>query len=157
MSTTTSDIAAGEWKNIQTTAHLKGRRRDPKYFPAIGETCRMSGPNCDDAEGYTWSEVKVLWSDDLFVVTRHKDCWPNVTKHELALFEPAACPLMIEARNGVASWLEVNPDKQAKGRWTPDMARSGQMDNDPSVSQYLAAIKRGMEIARAAPSQIEEG
>jgi len=83
----------GEWKKITIAAHLKGRRRDPKYFPAAGEICLFSGPNCDDANGYTWIEVEVLWTDELFVVTRHKDCWPEITKHELALFEPKPDPL----------------------------------------------------------------
>lgn len=84
---------AGEWREVEQPAdriNLKGLRRSPKYYPAIGETCRMSGPNCDDADGYTWASVEVLWRDDLFVVTRVPDCWPTVTKLELALFQPAA-------------------------------------------------------------------
>lgn len=86
-------MVAGDWREVTQPANrtsLKGLRRSPKYYPAIGETCRMSGPNCDDAEGYTWLDVEVLWRDDLFIVTRVPGCWPTVTKLELALFEPLA-------------------------------------------------------------------
>lgn len=78
----------GEWRDIIQNSYLKGYRRNPKYFPVIGETCRMSGPNADDADGFTWLTVEVLWRDDLFIVTRKEGCWPTVTKLELALFEP---------------------------------------------------------------------
>ena len=80
----------GEWREIEQETLRKGLRRSPKYYPAIGETCRMSGPNCDDADAYTWSEVDVLWRDNLFIVTRIAKCWPTTTKLELALFEPIA-------------------------------------------------------------------
>ena len=79
-------------RDIEIKPLLKGMRRSPKYYPSIGETCRMSGPNCDDANGYTWSEVEILWTDGFFIVTRFKDCWPTVTKLELALFEALSKP-----------------------------------------------------------------
>ncbi len=78
----------GEWREIEPQMLLKGLRRSPKYYPAIGETCRVSGPNCDDADGYTWLDQEVLWRDELFIVTRTPGCWPTITKLELALFEP---------------------------------------------------------------------
>ena len=95
LSDTTPDSAVsgsaevGEWRSVEQEALRKGLRRSPKYYPTIGEWCRMSGPNCDDADGFTWADVEVLWCDDLFVVTRVPGCWPTVTKLELALFEPA--------------------------------------------------------------------
>ena len=52
------------------------------YRPDAGTTCQMSGPNCDNDDGYTYIEVEILWKDDLFVVYRHKDCWPVVNKWE---------------------------------------------------------------------------
>lgn len=90
---TTAPKPQGEWKYISAQAHLKGLRRDPKYYPAIGEVCQMSGPNCDDDTGYTWLTVEVLWRDDLFIVTRVKDCWPRVYKLDLVLFEPTPDPI----------------------------------------------------------------
>jgi len=78
----------GEWREVEQNMMLKGLRRSPKYYPVIGEVCRVSGPNCDDADGYTWLEKEVLWRDELFIVTRSKGCWPTITKLELALFEP---------------------------------------------------------------------
>tara|TARA_R110000868_G_scaffold118062_13_gene313367 strand:+ start:2986 stop:3555 length:570 start_codon:yes stop_codon:yes gene_type:complete len=84
--------AEGEARDIEINPMLKGMRRSPKYYPAIGETCRMSGPNCDDENGYTWVEVNVLWTDDFFIVTRVSNCWPTVTKLELALFEAILQP-----------------------------------------------------------------
>lgn len=56
-------------------------------------------------------------------------------------------PLLIEAREIVASWLEAHPDKQTK-KWTPGAFRDGTNDNDLSVQQALAAIKRGIEIGK---------
>ena len=52
------------------------------YRPEIGERCLMSGPNCDDENGYTYTEVEILWKDDLFVVFRTPRCWPTVYKWE---------------------------------------------------------------------------
>lgn len=137
----------GEWKNISYAAHLKGRRRNPKYYPAIGQTCRMSGPNCEDADGYTWSEVEVLWSDEQFVVTRTPGCWPTVTKHELALFEPLDHHLVVEAR-------EIAADAMAKtfkdvGADTLGRIRSGEDDNYACVAAALIALRRGIEIGSA--------
>lgn len=83
-----SPLARGSWRHIETNIRLKGQRISPKYYPAIGEVCRMSGPNCDNADGYTWAEVEVLWTDDFFIVTRTPGCWPTITKLELVRFEP---------------------------------------------------------------------
>lgn len=80
----------GEWRDISgsPTPALKGYRRTPKYYPAIGETILFSGPNCDDENGFTWIEVNVVWADDIFIVTKKDGCWPTVTKHDLALCKP---------------------------------------------------------------------
>lgn len=60
--------------------HRKGNGNE--YFPKAGEKCLFSGPNCDDADGYTFIEVEVLWTDDIFIITRVRDCWPTVNKWE---------------------------------------------------------------------------
>lgn len=52
------------------------------YRPDVGTTCLLSGPNCDNDDGYTYIEVEILWKDDLFVAYRHKGCWPVVNKWE---------------------------------------------------------------------------
>lgn len=67
-----------------------------------------------------------------------------IAEHE----EPPVDPLLIEAREIVAAWLEAHPDKQARGKWTPEMTRSGKLDDDASVVQALTALKRGIEIGK---------
>lgn len=52
------------------------------HRPSAGTTCRISGPNCDNDEGYTYIEAEVLWADELFVVYRAPGCWPVVNKWE---------------------------------------------------------------------------
>lgn len=134
---------AGEWRPIEQNTQLKGLRRDPKYYPAIGETCRESGPNCDDADGYTWGEVEVLWRDDLFIVTHTPGCWPTVTKLELALFEPLA-PVdadLLEARRLCAAQPGLSaPQSHA--------FRDGNWDAGGQVDLALAALRRGRELER---------
>jgi len=66
----------------------KGLRVQPKYIPEVGEVCRVSGPNCDDDKGYTWTEMTVLWIDDTFVLYRKDGCWPVLNKLDHVLFEP---------------------------------------------------------------------
>lgn len=87
-----SRIRAGEqgghWREIETNFQIKGRRRSPAYFPATGEECEVSGPNCDDAAGYTWMTATVLWQDELFVLYGRPGFWPNLHKHEHVLFRP---------------------------------------------------------------------
>lgn len=52
------------------------------YRPEIGESCLISGPNCDDENGYTYREMEILWKDGLFVACRVTGCWPVVYKWE---------------------------------------------------------------------------
>ncbi len=76
------------WREIEMDFQLKGRRRTPAYFPATGEVCEVSGPNCDDADGYTWMTMTVLWQNDIFVLYGQPGFWPNLHKHEHVLFRP---------------------------------------------------------------------
>lgn len=55
---------------------------DCTFRPVPGTTCLVSGPNCDDDNGYTYGPVEILWADDLFVVYRVPGCWPVVNKWE---------------------------------------------------------------------------
>lgn len=52
------------------------------YRPEVGWRCLVSGPNCDDSNGYTYAEMEVLWKDDTFVAVRSHGCWPVVYKWE---------------------------------------------------------------------------
>lgn len=142
-----ADGHSGEWKSIGQNAMLKGLRRSPKYYPAIGEICRVSGPNCDNADGFTWSIVQVLWRDDLFIVTRSDGCWPTVTKLELALFEPIPDPLLIEAREMVAV---ENHDQWTDSSWHMTEAeelRAGNRDYTLVMKAAYLGIRRGLELA----------
>ena len=57
-------------------------------------------------------------------------------------------PLLIEAREIVAVWLENNPNKAFRDKWTPENTRKGKLDDDATVAQALAALKRGIELAK---------
>lgn len=52
------------------------------YRPEAGTRCLFSAPHMDDENGYVYHEVAILWSDDVFVVTRLRDCWPTIHKWE---------------------------------------------------------------------------
>ena len=59
------------------------------YRPAPGTVCLISPPNSDDGHGnYTFGELEVLWTDATFIVYRHKDCWPCVSKWEHVICKP---------------------------------------------------------------------
>lgn len=72
------------------TAKQKGLRVEPKYRPQVGERCLVSGPNCDDAGGYTWGETTLLWSNDTFVLYSNESFWPELHKWDHVLFKPRA-------------------------------------------------------------------
>lgn len=83
-------VTDGDWRQVEINHLLKGRRKTPAYFPATGEVCEVSGPNCDDANGYTWMTMTVLWQNDIFVLYGQSGFWPNLHKHEHVLFRPAS-------------------------------------------------------------------
>lgn len=60
------------------------------YRPKAGETALISGPHCDDENGYTYAEMEVLWTDALFCIARTPGCWPCVWKWEHIRSKPLA-------------------------------------------------------------------
>lgn len=72
---------------IEMLSYRKGEPGNG-YRPDAGTRCLMSGPNCDNAEGYTFIVADILWRDDLFVVYRKEGCWPVVNKWEHVLAKP---------------------------------------------------------------------
>lgn len=65
---------------VTMMAHRKGNGN--AFFPKAGQKCLFSGPHMDDAGGYTYVLVEVLWTDDTFIITRVPGCWPTVAKWE---------------------------------------------------------------------------
>lgn len=72
------------------TQKPKGLRIDPRYMPRVGETCLVSGPHCDDGNGYAWGKTTVLWLDETFVLYGNKGFWPSLYKLDHVLFKPMA-------------------------------------------------------------------
>ena len=72
---------------VQMLSHLKGNPGNG-FRPEVGSTCLLTGPNCDNYNGYVFTTVEILWCDDLFVVYRSPDCWPVVNKWDHVLAKP---------------------------------------------------------------------
>lgn len=79
--------------------------------------------------------------------------WVTGAGHEESLIEAARLartgwtpvdPLLIEAREIVAKWIDANPNKL---KMLASGVRYGAFDADPSVEQALAALRRGKELA----------
>lgn len=66
--------------------HTKGA--NSAYRPAIGETCLVSGPNCDDANGYVFAEMDILWASEIFVLYGRAGYWPNLNRWEHVWCKP---------------------------------------------------------------------
>lgn len=58
----------------------RGKGAESTYRPPAGTICLVSGPNCDGDQGYVYGKMTILWCDDLFVLYRADDCWPNLNK-----------------------------------------------------------------------------
>lgn len=58
------------------------------YIPSAGDTCLISGPNCDDRKGYVYSKMEVLWIDDTFILYRSPGCWPVLEKIKHVAIKP---------------------------------------------------------------------
>lgn len=67
--------------------HMKGSPGNG-YRPKAGTACMMSGPNCDNLDGYVFLEVEILWEDETFVLYRKSGCWPCLNKWDHVLAEP---------------------------------------------------------------------
>ena len=72
---------------VEMLSHLKGNPGNG-YRPGAGTACLMSGPNCDNENGYTYTEVEILWRDEVFVVYRKTGCWPVVNKWDHVFAKP---------------------------------------------------------------------
>ena len=53
-----------------------------KYSPKIGEYCSISAEHCDDINGYVFSNYKILWQDDTFILYGNDNCYPNLSRRE---------------------------------------------------------------------------
>ena len=60
------------------------------YRPKVGETCLISGPNCDDGNRYIFAEMAVLWCDETFILYGAPGFWPNLARWEHIICKPRA-------------------------------------------------------------------
>lgn len=65
---------------IEVLSYRKGAACS--YRPTPGAVCEISGPNCDNDQGYVYQQGEVLWTDATFIVWRVPGCWPIVNKWE---------------------------------------------------------------------------
>lgn len=79
----------GEYRGVEFNQALKGCRQVNAYYPAANEVCEVSGPNCDDENGYTWAETTLLWSNDIFVLYGSEGYWPTLHRRTHVIFRPA--------------------------------------------------------------------
>lgn len=59
------------------------------YRPKAGETALISGPHFDNENGYTYTQMEVLWTDALFCIARTPGYWPCVWKWDHIRSKPA--------------------------------------------------------------------
>jgi hypothetical protein len=52
------------------------------YEGSTNEVVLISGPNCDNEQGYVYGEYKILWQDDIFILYGSEGNWPNLNKKE---------------------------------------------------------------------------
>lgn len=50
------------------------------YKPKVGESVLISSPNEGNENGYMYTEHKVLWLNDTFILYGIDGCWPNLHK-----------------------------------------------------------------------------
>lgn len=66
----------------------RGKGASSDYRPPAGTTCLVSGPHCDDSEGYVFTEMTILWCNEIFVLYGKDGCWPNLHKWDHVLCKP---------------------------------------------------------------------
>lgn len=52
------------------------------YKGETGELVLISGPNCDNEQGYVYGEYTILWQDKNFILYGSEGNWPNLNKKE---------------------------------------------------------------------------
>lgn len=72
---------------IAMLSHMKGNPGNG-YRPESGTVCLVSGPNCDNEDGYTYMEMTILWCNETFVLYGKDGCWPNLNKWDHILCQP---------------------------------------------------------------------
>lgn len=68
-------------------AYLKGKATE-LFRPTPGTLCLISGPNCDDENGYVYGEFTILWCNDIFVLYGNDGKWPNLEKWDHISVKP---------------------------------------------------------------------
>lgn len=81
-------------------------------------------------------------------VIYHRDAERRVARYIMAHEEPPTDPLLLEAREIIAKWYECDSGLGAPiycAAW-----RGGQLDGLTAMKWVMAALRRGMEMAREA-------
>ena len=66
---------------------MKGKNNT--YRPEVGEIFEISGPNCEDENGYFFSETTLLWKNEKFCLYGDNVCYPNLQRWEHIIAKPA--------------------------------------------------------------------
>jgi hypothetical protein len=67
-----------------------GKGVDSTFRPDAGTKCLISGPNCDDIDGYTFEEYDILWRNETFLLYGIEGCWPNLHKWDYVIARPVS-------------------------------------------------------------------
>jgi hypothetical protein len=80
----------------------RGKGANSEYRPDAEVVCMVSGPNCDDDNGFVFTEMTILWRNDVFVLYGTDGCWPNLNRWEHVICRPlkAAAEKVKEERAG---------------------------------------------------------
>lgn len=108
------------------------------FRPEAGTVCLVSGPNCDDADGYTWLQMTILWRNDIFVLYGKDGFWPVLQKWDLIL----AKPLPVAPKE---MWLTINSDGKvfATSDHLPTWEKSGVKHVRYVPAEYDVEVSNG--------------
>jgi hypothetical protein len=93
----------------------KGKGANSTFRPEAGTVCLVSGPNCDDENGFVFSEMTILWRNDIFVLYGNEGFYPNLNRwdHVICKKKPERRTVwVIEGRNPATSEIAYRIEKK---------------------------------------------
>jgi hypothetical protein len=109
------------------------------FRPEAGTRCLVSGPNCDNDDGYIFTEFDILWRNDTFVLYGNTNCYPNLNRWEQVIAKP-----LPSADAKMLVRVEPQPEYiEESGRWKWPL--NPPHDNDGKCPHVYTASRQWWE------------